>query len=131
MIMDRKRIISIIVLACGIVTLIVGVVCAVLKINEAPAVADGEYLVTAGSWKLEDQEGLIWNFTEIGKGILTTNNHLNDYDFAWAINDEKITIETDWLYRISNQFNYKLDQGAGVLVLSDDENEYRFLAQPE
>ena len=111
--------------------LIVGVVFWALKLNETPAVADGEYLVTAGSWKLEDQDSLVWNFTEIGKGTLTTNNHLNDYTFTWALEDGKILIETDWLYTLNNQFSYKLDQNAGTLLLSDGDNEYRFLAQPE
>lgn len=131
MFMDKKKIISIAVMACGIIMLIVGVVFWALKLNETPAVADGEYLVTAGSWKLEDQDSLVWNFTEIGKGTLTTNNHLNDYTFTWALEDGKILIETDWLYTLNNQFSYKLDQNAGTLLLSDGDNEYRFLAQPE
>lgn len=131
MFMDKKKIISIAVMTCGIIMLIVGVVFWALKLNETPAVADGEYLVTAGSWKLEDQDSLVWNFTEIGKGILTTNNHLNDYTFTWALEDGKILIETDWLYTLNNQFSYKLDQNAGTLLLSDGDNEYRFLAQPE
>lgn len=131
MFMDKKKIISIAVMTCGIIMLIVGVVFWALKLNETPAVADGEYLVTAGSWKLEDQDSLVWNFTEIGKGTLTTNNHLNDYTFTWALEDGKILIETDWLYTLNNQFSYKLDQNAGTLLLSDGDNEYRFLAQPE
>ena len=132
-----------------------------------PGVADGEYLVTAGSWVLEDGSnclevveeeteietnsegetiesdsvsgeanceggsGVIWNFTEIGKGTLTTNKHLNDYEFAWALDDDKMIIQTDWLYELDNEYDYKLDQNTGTLVLSDGEKEYRFVAQTE
>lgn len=167
MVMDKKRIVSIVVMVVGLVTLVVGAIFLVLKLNEAPGVADGEYLVTAGSWVLEDgsncveavktetvvesdseaavdssetvdvetncigESGVIWNFTEIGKGTLTTNKHKNDYDFAWALEDGKMLIHTDWLYELDNEYNYQLDQGAGTLVLSDGENEYRFVAQTE
>ena len=128
--MDKKRIISIVVLAVGLITLVVGVIFLVLKLNASPAMADGEYLVSAGSWELDD-EGVIWRFTEIGKGTLTTNNHKNDYDFAWALEDGRMIVQTDWLYELDNEYDYTLDQESGVLVLSDGEHEYRFVAQTE
>ena len=128
--MDKKRIISIVVLAVGLITLVVGVIFLVFKLNASPAMADGEYLVSAGSWELDD-EGVIWRFTEIGKGTLTTNNHKNDYDFAWALEDGRMIVQTDWLYELDNEYDYTLDQESGVLVLSDGEHEYRFVAQTE
>lgn len=149
--MDKKRIVSIIVLIVGLITMIVGSVFLILKLISKPSVADGEYLVTAGNWVLASGGGcdltiqpddnsevecdnnadVIWRFTEIGKGTLTTNNHLNDYDFAWALQDGRITIQTDWLYKLDNEYDYTLNQGEGTLVLSDGDTEYRFVAQTE
>ena len=149
--MEKKRIISIVVMVIGLVTLVVGAVFLILKLTSKPAVADGEYLVSAGNWVLEQgnnceliegdvsseetncEEGakVIWNFTEIGKGTLTTNSHLNDYSFAWALQEGRLLMQTDWLYKLDNEYEYTLNQGEGVLVLSDGDNEYRFVAQSE
>lgn len=149
--MDKKRIISIVVMAIGLVTLVVGAVFLILKLTSKPAVADGEYLVSAGNWVLEqgdscelleeaasseesnceDDAKVIWQFAEIGKGTLTTNSHLNDYSFAWALQEGRLFVQTDWLYKLDNEYEYTLNQGEGVLVLSDGENEYRFVAQSE
>ena len=72
-----------------------------------------------GAWEREDAPSVVWNFTEIGKGTLTTNGHQNDYDFIWAIDGDKIKIETDWLYALDDEYIYTLDQSAGVLTLGD------------
>ena len=143
---DKKKIISIVILTVGIVTLVVGVVFLILKLSGGAAVSDAEYLVEVGSWKLDGEHcvemkcedemkclgadgepmvscnggGVIWNFTEIGKGTLTTNDHVNDYDFIWAIEDGKLKIETSWLYTIDNEYTYTLDKGSNTLVLDDD-----------
>ena len=158
--MDKKRIISLVVMIIGLIMLAVGIVFLILRLNAGPAMADGEYLVSVGSWELdegancadtaleveaeddsEDVEataeetnciggsGVIWQFTEVGKGTLTTNNHKNDYGFAWALEDGRMIVQTDWLYELDNDYDYMLDQGSGVLVLSDGEHEYRFVAQ--
>ena len=149
--MEKKRIVSIVVMIIGLITLVVGAVFLILKLTSKPAVADGEYLVSAGNWileqgdncelmseatssqeaKCEDGAKVIWNFTEIGKGTLTTNNHLNDYSFAWALQDGRMLVQTDWLYKLDNEYEYTLNQGEGVLTLSDGENEFRFVAQTE
>lgn len=174
MVMSKKRIISIVVMAIGLVMLVTGAVFLIIKLNAGPAMADGEYLVSKGEWALEEDEsnciealdvdvetettgeetdanaeetdvaesitdgtncadgtGVIWKFTEIGKGTLTTNNHKNDYDFKWAMEDGRLMMQTNWLYELDNEYDYTLDQGAGVLTLSDGENEYRFVAQTE
>lgn len=143
---DKNKIIAITVLIVGVITLIVGVVFLVLHLVSAPALGDAEYLVEMGSWQLQggeceemkcaddtkclsasgeamqscNNDGVIWTFTEIGKGTLTTNNHQNDYDFIWAIEGDKLKIETSWLYTMNNEYTYKLDQGANTLTL--DEN---------
>lgn len=120
----------------GLITLVAGVVFLVISLNQAPAVQDGEYLVSVGEWTLDDgsnctaetscESGVIWNFTEIGKGKLTTDNHKNDYDFIWSLKDGKLLIETDWLYTLNNEYNYEIDQGAGTLVLNAGEETYKF-----
>lgn len=169
--MEKKRIVSIVVLIIGLVTLVIGAVFLVLKLTSGPAMADGDYLVSVGNWVLEsnldsiednsgeddpepnnlkapsncenqaeendgtncetNDSGVIWQFTEIGKGTLTTNNHLNDYEFAWALQEGQMLVQTEWLYELNNKYDYTLDQGEGVLVLSDGANEYRFVAQTE
>ena len=43
-----------------------------------------------------DEPSVIWNFTEIGKGTLTTNNHENDYDFIWAIDGDRHAPDRDF-----------------------------------
>lgn len=124
----KKKIFSISALAIGLITLVVGVVILVLTLNKGPEIQDGEYLVAQESWKLADSDKVVWDFTEIGKGILTTNGHENNYDFKWAIEDGKLKIETDWLYTLNNDYDYTLNQSAGELVLTADGKEYRFVA---
>ena len=126
----KKKVISISVLVIGLITLVVGVVFLVLNIMQANKAADGDFLVTAGNWTLENEPGVVWDFTEIGKGILTTNNHINDYDFKWALEDGKLLIETDWLYDLENEYTYNLDQSGKVLTLTTgDGAEYKFFAK--
>ena len=127
--LKKKKIISISVLVVGVIVLVVGVVFLVLNLISASKAADGDYLVKAGDWALEDGEGVVWDFTEVGKGTLTTNNHLNDYDFIWALEDGKLKIETDWLYNLENKYEYELDQNSGVLTLTADGATYKFKAQ--
>ena len=38
-------------------------------------------------------------------------------------------VETDWLYDLENEYDYKLDQNAGELILSADGEEYKFVAE--
>lgn len=189
MVMDKKRIFSIVLIVIGIITLGCGIAMLIIKLNEKPKIAEGEYLIGASEWRLENGEGcaddttsgdasktmegsesveasevveiidtsetvgteevaaeteqtsivsdcnnesgVIWKFVEIGKGALTTNNHLNDYDFQWTIKDGKLIIKTAWLYELINEYDYSLDQQNGLLTLQDPQGEYRFVAQTE
>ncbi len=135
----RKMIISIIVFVVGLATLVTGIFFLVLGLMQSERKADGEFLIAHKSWVLEldncerstnncDRSGVIWQFSEIGKGTLTTNNHLNDYNFRWAIEGDKLLIVTDWLEELSNEYHYKLDQNSGKLVLEDGEESYIFVA---
>lgn len=150
--MNKKRI-SLIVFIIGLLTLIAGVVFLIVRLNAGPSIADGEYLVTVGEWKLKDGECLqskcadntkcidengestvvcngdsvIWNFTEIGKGTLTTNNHVNDYDFVWLLEDGKLKINTEWLYTLNDEFEYSLDQNGNTLTLVSGDEEIVFI----
>ena len=144
--MKKQKIISIVVFVIGLITLVVGVVFLVMHLNSAPSISDAEHLVEVGTWRLDGEEcvqlkcgdvekclndngepaegcnggGVIWTFTEVGKGTLTTNNHQNDYDFIWSIEGDKLKIETSWLYTMNDEFTYKLDQGTNTLTLDDD-----------
>jgi len=103
------------------------VVFLIVRLNAGPSVQDGEFLVSVGEWQEESEPGVIWNFTEIGKGTLTTNNHTNDYDFSWALEDNKIKIDTEWLYTLNDEFGYELDQNGSVLTITKDDEEIRFI----
>lgn len=123
--MKRKQLISIIIFIIGLITLIAGVVFLILKLNSGAPIEDGEYLISVDSWIREDEPGVIWSFTEIGKGKLTTNNHLNDYDFIWAIEDGKIKIKTDWLYSLNDEYDYRIEDENLILIRSDS-SEIKF-----
>ena len=126
----KKKILFMSVFVVGLMTLIAGTVFLVLNLTRGTEVADGEYLVSVDRWVLADSEDKVeWKFTEIGKGSLTTNAHTNDYDFIWALEDNKLKIETDWLYDLENEYNYSLNQDTGELILSADDVEYRFVSQ--
>lgn len=125
----KKKIIFMSVFAVGLATLIAGAVFLILNLTRSAGIADGEYLVSVEKWVLSDSDRVEWKFTEIGKGTLTTNAHENDYDFLWSLEDGKMKVETDWLYDLENEYDYKLDQNAGELILSADGGEHRFVAQ--
>ena len=124
--MNKKRV-SLIVFIIGLIALLAGVIFLIVRLNAGPSVADGEYLVSVGEWTEQSEPGVIWNFTEIGKGTLTTNDHLNDYEFAWALEDGKLQIETEWLYTMNNEFKYSLDQGSNILTLTSGDEEIIFV----
>ena len=124
--MNKKRV-SLIVMIIGLITLVVGVVFLIIRLTAGPSVADGEYLVSVGEWAEQGEPGIVWNFTEIGKGTLTTNNHTNDYDFAWALEDGKLKIDTEWLYTLNNEFDYTLDQNGNMLTLTSGGEEIIFV----
>ena len=124
----KKKIISIVVFVIGVITLAIGAVFLILNLT-SDKTADAEFLVAKENWTLENEDGVVWDFTEIGKGTLTTNNHINDYDFTWVIEDEKLKIKTSWLYEMDNEYEYSLDKGAGVLTLKDGEKEVKFIAK--
>ncbi|MBR5939256.1 hypothetical protein IKZ77_01750 [Candidatus Saccharibacteria bacterium] len=123
--MKRKQLISIIIFIIGLITLAVGVVFLVVRLNGKPAIEDGEHLVSVGEWIMEDEDGVIWTFTEIGKGKLTTNSHLDDYDFIWALEDGKIKIETDWLYALNDEYHYRIEN-ENLVLIRDDSSEVKF-----
>ena len=124
--MNKKRI-SLIIFIIGLITLIAGVIFLIVRLNAGPNITDGEYLVSVGEWTEQGEPGVVWNFTEIGKGTLTTNNHINDYEFAWALENGTLKIDTEWLYTLNNEFKYSLDQGSSILTLTSGEEETIFV----
>ena len=124
--MNKKRV-SIILLIIGLITLIAGVVFLILKLTATPSVHDGKYLVSISEWVEQGEPNVIWKFTEIGKGTLTTNNHINDYDFTWTIEDGRLKIDTEWLYTLSNEFDYTLDQNENILTLTSGNEDTVFV----
>lgn len=124
--MNKKRI-SIITLIVGLIALVAGAVFLIVRLNSGAGVADGEYLVSVGKWTKDEEPSVVWEFTELGKGTLTTNDHINDYDFTWAIEDGKLQIQTEWLYTMDDTYEYSLDQGSNTLTLKDGDETIKFV----
>ena len=118
-----KRKASVVTLVVGLVALVAGVAVLVMNLLHTPGKRDAEYLVEVGAWQLINEPSVVWKFTEVGKGVLTTNGHTNDYGFIWAIAGDKLEIETDWLYKLENSYTYAIDQDAGRLVLTEGSGE--------
>ena len=127
MLMDKKKRISIIIFIIGLAALIGGGVFFALDFFKKPDIRDADFIVSVGTWVKQDEPSVIWNFTEIGKGSLTTNNHLNDYDFIWAIDNDTLKIETTWLYDLENEYIFELDQNTKTLKLTSKEDTYTFI----
>ncbi|MBQ3348498.1 hypothetical protein IJG90_03210 [Candidatus Saccharibacteria bacterium] len=117
--LGKKRL-GITTLIVGLIACIAGLAFLLVNLFTEPRLRDAEYIVDTGSWARVDEPSVIWNFTEIGKGTLTTNNHENDYDFIWAISGDTLEIETEWLYTTDDKFVYRLDQENQILILNDE-----------
>ena len=124
---STKKTVGFVVLLCGIMICVAGLVFLLVNLFTGPGLRDAEYLVEVGQWVREDEPSVIWEFTEIGKGGLTTNAHTNDYDFIWAISDDVLQVETNWLYTLNDSFEYVLDQDANTLVLTSNGETITFL----
>ena len=124
---DTKKKWGITIFIIGLLTLAAGVTFLLITVLKGPRIQDADYLVQVGKWELENEPSVVWNFTEIGKGTLTTNSHLNDYDFIWRIDGDTLKIETKWLYELNDEYTYKLDQGKNTLTLSSESGDINFV----
>lgn len=122
----RAFAISIAVFVVGALTLIGGGIFLTVRLLDQAKAADATKLVEVGAWQSSENPEIIWTFTEIGKGTLTTNNHQNDYDFAWVLDKDTIKIETDWLYTLQDSYTYSLDQGAEIFTVKTESGEINF-----
>lgn len=125
--MDKKKRFSLITFIFGLIVLLAGVAFLLLNLFKKPDTRDAEYLVEIGTWIEQDAESVIWQFTEIGKGTLTTNNHINDYDFIWAVDGDTLKIETKWGYNIENEYIFSLNQSENTLTLTQDDKIVTFV----
>ena len=114
---SKKNPLPIIVFVVGLALLISGIVFLATKINAGMNFSNAERLVEIGTFIKDGEEKVVWNFTEIGKGYLTTDGHANDYNFIWAIDGDTLKIETDWIYDLDNEYKYKID---GEKLILDD-----------
>ena len=154
---STKLIISIIILVLGVGALAGGAVYFILDQSKKPDVRDAEFITKVGKWTMlyldtslitncgsneieeptncidspEPTEGpsnVIWDFTEIGKGTLTTNNHIDDHEFKWSLEGNTLKVETEWLYDLYNEYTYELNQEESTLTLTDPDGEtYKFI----
>ena len=124
---DKKKRFGIGVFVLGLIALIGGAVFLILNITKQPDVRDADYLVQIKTWQREDAPAVIWQFNEIGKGKLTTNSHTDEYDFIWALDGDKLKIETSWLYTLDDEYTYTLDQKDNKLTITSGEKSYSFV----
>lgn len=110
-----KKTLPIITFILGLIILVVGAGFLINKLMSGQRADDAERIISIGTFVKEGEEKVVWHFTEIGKGTLTTNGHINDYDFIWAIENGKLKIETAWLYDLNDEFDYKIDGDKLVL----------------
>lgn len=125
--LTKQRKISIAALVVGVLVLIGGLVFFLVNFLRADTASDADYLVKIGAWQREDAPSVIWDFTEIGKGQLTTNDHVNDYDFTWALMDDQLKIDTDWLYTLNNEYSYQINQAQNTLTLTSGDETWTFV----
>ena len=125
--LTKKRKISIAALVVGIVVLLGGIGFLAYRIFSDTSASDAEYLVKIGTWQREDAPDVIWQFTDIGHGTLTTNDHVNDYDFAWALEDDQIKIDTDWLITKNDEYTYHIDQSQNQLTIEGADETLTFV----
>ena len=111
---------TIVLFVIGMVALVGGLSFLIYRLVVGPSAADAEFLINSGEWVEEDEPSVIWKFTEVGKGTLTTDGHQTDYNFVWVIEDGKLKVETSWFYPISDEFEYSLDQGNKTLTLKNE-----------
>ena len=126
----RSKKLAIAIFVIGIIVLVAGLIVLVVKKTAQPLLDDAEFLITTGQWVREDQPEVIWDFTEVGKGTLTTDAHQNDYNFTWKLDNSKITMETDWLYSFYDTFEYVINQNEKTLTIknADKDIEIKFIA---
>lgn len=125
--LSKLRKISIAVLVVGILALAGGAGFLVYKLTRTPGANDAEFLVEVGEWQREGEPSVVWDFTEIGKGTLSTNGGENEYDFAWAFEDGKLKIDTDWLYTLNDEYEFSLDQEARSFELKSEDETIKFV----
>lgn len=128
---ERPKKIGLIVFLVGLVVLAAGLVFMLTRVLAKPGLRDAEFLVSIGKWTREDATEVEWDFTEVGKGTLTTNGHKNDYDFIWALSGDQIEIETEWFYALENTYTYQIDQEAKKLILSVETGSWTFVPATE
>ncbi len=114
----KKKFLPIAVFVAGLVLLISGVIFLVTKINTGLNFSNAERLVEIGTFIKDGDEKVVWHFTEIGKGTLTTDGHTNDYEFIWTIEGDTLKIETKWIRNLNDEFKFKLDNDK--LILNDN-----------
>jgi len=120
---------SLVIFIIGILALLGGGGFLAYKFLGSTNTADADFLISASAWTKDGEPSVVWQFTEIGKGTLTTNNHTNDYDFIWALDGNKLKIETAWLYNLENEYTYSLDQSGKTLSLTANNQTITFVAE--
>lgn len=122
-----KKRLSIIVFIIGIIALLGGGSFLIYDLLKPTVSSDADFLIQIGTWQKQDEPKVIWTFSEVGKGSLTTNQHINDYDFEWSIDNDKLTIKTAWLYDLIDEYTFVLNQNNKTFTLTKDKETSTFV----
>ena len=59
--------------------------------------------------------------------FLENSDGENEYDFKWAFDDNKLKIDTDWLYTLNDEYEFSLDQETKTFTISNDDETITFV----
>ncbi|MBQ3464506.1 hypothetical protein IJH27_01580 [Candidatus Saccharibacteria bacterium] len=93
------------------VLLMAGAIYGLFFLDLAPKIvlSDAEFLVDVRSWEKDGAPTVIWTFNDLESGEITTNK-TNYYKTKWGLENEKLSFKTEWLYEISDEFEFLLNR---------------------
>ncbi len=93
--------------------------------------AEAEVLIDVKKWQKEDEPTVIWEFGE-GTGKVTTNK-IEYFDMEWGMKDGVLSIKTDWLATLKDEFDITVDKSAPsfTVVSRSDGKESTFVPYEE
>ena len=93
--------------------------------------AEEEVLIDVKKWQKQDEPTVIWEFGE-GTGKITTNK-TEYFDMEWGMKDGVLSIKTDWLTTLKDEFDITVDKSAPsfTVVSKSDGKESTFVPYEE
>ena len=126
---NKKKIALIVSGIILLLGLIGGAIWYFLLRDTTPPLSDAEFLVKYGTWEKSGAPKVKWIFKGDGKGTLTTNNMINDYEFTWTLEGGILKISTAWLYDLEDEFAFSLnrEEESFTVIAKADAKESTFV----